>query len=800
MSQQSEETTKLFAQIKKSFDRFLQKHRTPLKWISFGFVAGTFACAFIFKIPLLLLVTVPAAFLMLFSRHSKSDNIFNLFAEIALSVVIAYAVLYLITFSNQSSTGAGTPLPSPKIWFSENIAMATLIGFMLLCLTVTLRAAGLVFETKEITEKIEDQEKSLTDAMEAFTGKISDLSKVTTKIERHTDKLNHVDLVNRALELRSRLEDDASDQERIDALQAGHGTLVSWEASSTQKINNLSKDRDLQGAASAAWWKIIQSYSYEERLDLTQFEMATNVRNYSVLLISALETFRSKLERSRKYKDLVIVQCSTFSAKDFINFPFGVGERRRYWDAEFFGTYRRSMSAIFALPDVHPHRVVLCYDNNKSDAKNKGDEKRDFDEFFKKGIRVESKSHHLLMSTILTGCSYAIPISSNREDFYERGHLARVLGGKFDPLNTNWVNNRPNYCLLRPTAPLVKHEDFRGDFSKQIYKPCVEVDGSATELIMKDKKIFDGTCFLGFLSDREKHFWSLVDNLKDKTAKFADNKNLSSIVTEISNSHKTLSADRKKLLKIVNQSNNLGFVKLEERLGLLIGAIVMTTQKMDALYAEFCSSSGDHKFPIETTGTQQRVAPAEHWLYHFLNFLDASSHEGIFDERARKIPAWDLFVGDMLGHKRTKFKGKPETWPSRNLDILSQNIRFVDLNSEAQWPSGLTDKMTSGDLSSEFMMIGFRKPPSKNGDPEKEEGLCSVEWGLLVTSDVAEPYNSCRLGFHLNEPGSDFSEHKNFVENLWENEDVIGFSNKMCSEILQDLSDIEEKIRRPVTP
>jgi len=752
--------------------------------IGYAIVIVTFSCAFVFGIHLLLVVTVCVAFFLLFSKHTEPLGLLQLVTEIGLAIGISYAILRLIKTDepSQGAQGAGTTLA----WFSENIAMATLVGFMLLCLTITLKAVNSVRDTKEVSKEVSEQNKNLKST-------IRKLSSVTEKIENHAGKLDYVDLVNQALELRATVKNDNGENERVRALEAGMGTMRSWAENSSTKLDKISDDNELKNSASAAsWWKILESYSYEERFDLTQFEMATNVRNYVVLLIAALETFREKVAEQSSTKELVVLQCSTFAAKDFINFPFGAGKNRRYWDAEFFGTYRRSLSAIFALPYVKPYRIVLCYESQDSKT-----DSEDYQNFYKKGIRVESKSHHLLMSTILTGCSYAVPVSDDPNDFFLRDHLARVVDEDVTPLTSEFMNNTPNFCLLRPTATVATgnaaHTAYRDKFAK-IYR-----DSNRTKVDPHDDlKVFKRTCgdacFQSFLCKREKQYWSEILELQSivKTTKIdgqtsKTGRALSEVARKIMTLCNDISIARSDVL---NTRNEKEWRKFEETLGSKIGSIVMDCQKLDALYAEYCSINQDETFSTITTGTLQKMARAEHWLYHFMNYLDADTHDAIYAEHSRMVPVWDMFATDMLGVGRSNlFETEKIDWPSRKTSMFSPKVRFLNLNNGGELAQNLAKEITSGDLSTEFMLLGVRDKTTSANTGIDQENFESVDWGLLVTSDVAEPYNSCRLGFHLNDDGNKFSIHEKFVENAWADEDIKNNSDAFCESIVAALKE-----------
>jgi len=113
--------------------------------------------------------------------------------------------------------------------------------------------------------------------------------------------------------------------------------------------------------ARQTWWRIMEAYHREEVFDVTQLEVATNVRIFDMMLLVAIGYHMTKLAPNER---LVLVNVSKFPPKDFFNFPDGNAYNRFYHEPEFFGTYRRALSAFAKHPQICPLRVFLCGPGN----------------------------------------------------------------------------------------------------------------------------------------------------------------------------------------------------------------------------------------------------------------------------------------------------------------------------------------------------------------------------------------------------------------------------------------------------
>lgn len=114
------------------------------------------------------------------------------------------------------------------------------------------------------------------------------------------------------------------------------------------------------------WWRLMETYHREEVFDVTQMDVATNVRNFAMMLLLAIRNYLvgddrvNPDEQPKSVKRVVLVNVSKFPPKDFYNFPDGVGIHRFYHEPEFFGTYRRALGMVTRHPGIKPVRIFLC--------------------------------------------------------------------------------------------------------------------------------------------------------------------------------------------------------------------------------------------------------------------------------------------------------------------------------------------------------------------------------------------------------------------------------------------------------
>jgi hypothetical protein len=92
----------------------------------------------------------------------------------------------------------------------------------------------------------------------------------------------------------------------------------------------------------------------------------------------------------------------------------------------------------------------------------------------------------------------------------------------------------------------------------------------------------------------------------------------------------------------------------------------------------------------------------------------------------------------------------------------------------------------------EFTLVGMRPCP-KTGSP-KTEGFANVEWALLLTSEIAPPYSTCRLNFHYpslkgDDDPTQLTAYVDWVVDAWEKTGTI--SSQLFDRILCDLSRVD---------
>ena len=236
---------------------------------------------------------------------------------------------------------------------------------------------------------------------------------------------------------------------------------------------------------------------------------------------------------------------------------------------------------------------------------------------------------------------------------------------------------------------------------------------------------------------------------------------------------------------------------LQTKLGRSVGRLASTCQSFDAYCAQLVNALGNPNSGSATWMSLKSAAglplgPAEGWLYHFLNYLDAVTFLTAVDISNELPPVWDIFCNDLLGFGRSSMADTDKSnWSSRNAETVLQRLRFVPVQPEDEQHSVTqranpipTSDLRSKSLTGEFILIGVREGEAD----ELDSPFTRVRWSLLISTEITEPYSTCRMSYFFAEgPGkSVLDEHINFVEKQWTEDKA--FSKGIVDKILLRLN------------
>lgn len=245
---------------------------------------------------------------------------------------------------------AGDPNAVVHLAWGEELAKS-------LGLAVLVFGANLVAES---TGTVKQFDKTIED----FRGLVESSREIIDSAREGLAHAHYAGVAAKALNIQLKwLEIHAKPDEALGfSLEPTLNALRAWIAKGQTFLDDGSQ---LSQINRTAWWRIMRIYHQEEVFDISRFEVATNVRNYCYIILGLIAEFLREASDKMapiegKKLNLVVLQVTPFAPKDFYNFPNGTTNNRFYHEAEYFGTYRRVLSALSRDPHVRPLRIFLA--------------------------------------------------------------------------------------------------------------------------------------------------------------------------------------------------------------------------------------------------------------------------------------------------------------------------------------------------------------------------------------------------------------------------------------------------------
>lgn len=757
-----------------------------------------------------------AAFMYALARPRAPDeagdwrSVFRYLSEVTLATFVAVA------FAATQLRGGGSLLQDiPEQWASIIAVSIVMTG-----IAVVSNAARSIAEARS---SIEEARKAFSEETSNANALYQQGRELVGNLTETIDKADFVPLAATVLELHSSA---LRDSEARPAIGAALSTIRTWFNASHKSFDQASTGSEAPRTevGQRSWWKCLTTYHQEEKYDLARFELVTNVRNYAYVLISAVEEFRRSAQNvttenadrgagdqqlKASEKEVVIVQQSPFPPKDFYNFPFGTkGVTRSYFDAEFYGVYRRATQFVYADPLVFPHRILLADATRPRPMKSASDDAASQPHLRELGWALDSVYDMVLGSARLLCSPYALPLSVVKGGWARDRHLfAQVFRSGWSPQSSD--DPTPYYC---PVIPITQDDTVGDDFRlhqepwlSQARKPLrdarnkfgfkdlpydVQVGGPAVRWANNQDPL--DIC--------ELNAWNRIQEQRSKLdGKLCGDDRHKRDLSELRKQFNSLSQFRARIRQLPQDSN----VKMHGEISGIVGGLVETSQGLDAILADL-GAHAEANGPTDGAAAKEAprsvhgltMGPAENWLYHALNLLDFKSFQSSVVAGQNFRPVWELFCSDMLGFGRGAAK---DVHPARDSARVLRRLRVVPVvhephplstdNESDQAPTSEdvrtvpAPEMMKRGISSEFTLIGLRDRSSSEERPTNFDG---VEWHLLITSEISEPFSTCRLTFSLRDHNqAELKKHSDWVKEVWKEQE--SFSEGVISDVIAAL-------------
>lgn len=548
------------------------------------------------------------------------------------------------------------------------------------------------------------------------------------------------------------------------------------------------------------WWRLMESYHREEVFDVSQLEIATNVRNFAMMLLLTIEYHLNELKPGEQ---LVVLNVSRFPPKDFYNFPDGTAYDRFYHEPEFFGTYRRALSAITKHPRICPIRVFLCGKDNvvAPDGTNRNTEKPSNPQSNPVGMDGPQK--------IALDCAYLdfvpVPLTVNAADSvvadpgtqrtvddvlkhardmlknrlprgvdrvligphyrwfpeyykgpYEAAYLARVEHQeelRFDASDVDKYREEASKIvelgIAGDAANAIggrEYADFKGQLDaawRELARRCLSFGSDEDHSPLTGEQL--GVKLSEALATQKK--WLETRKLPPgKTAEW-ENEPQRAYDAEYEDYLKYTNELYKKFCDCSNVADRLfGMVKLEreafkkaqsEYVTQLL-FLISQCQKIDSLdkYLELVTGQSGGPAPV-IGSTGIRLGYAENWIHRALVYFEARSIQHDACSHG-PISLWKLLASDLCGLRQTSEDVQEQF--ENFMEELPHRIRLYD-------PANDTARILN-----EFMLVGSYTPATipdngKQGDKELRPKVEDVMWKGLVGTYINEPFQTCRIQF-----------------------------------------------------
>ena len=329
----------------------------------------------------------------------------NSLREFLTDLAVALAFGFILVYVMEHAPGAEAHDGTVK-FTAEQIVKVSLVFIVMFSAQIVARASRSVTALAKARRRLAAAEKAFKKTESRLQKSMNEITQVTDDLSKQRNALVQARLAGLAAKI-LRLKDDAFvaageyHDEAARALEASLGVTRAWvKASSSLNTGANGATAETVKGNAIAWWKMMEIYQREETFDVSRFEVATNVRNFAYVLLGNISAFLSRVKvehvappdpdcpdaetspcQTPSENDgdraahlvpqtgkLVVALVTPFAPKDFYNFPNGNGRFRCYHEAEFFGNYRRVISALFRdRSRIVPLRIFLVSES-KSDA------------------------------------------------------------------------------------------------------------------------------------------------------------------------------------------------------------------------------------------------------------------------------------------------------------------------------------------------------------------------------------------------------------------------------------------------
>ena len=222
-------------------------------------------------------------------------------------------------------------------------------------LTVFISATIWAFSQKlsDVDISVGDAKKSIDLAQEQVAKEISSIGEYVKDVENSVGKVDagvkqvfssgqllaasSVRALENALRLAQHLDtglarsQSATVSEGVSALGLNYGAWI-------KHIEGLEGQDEI---IKEIWLQYLTTYYREEAFDLGQSELVTNTRNFCFLLVATLSTLLTS-----QNKTVVHYSVTPVHPKDWYNWPHGLQSPRAYFEEDFFGQYRRTLTEM----------------------------------------------------------------------------------------------------------------------------------------------------------------------------------------------------------------------------------------------------------------------------------------------------------------------------------------------------------------------------------------------------------------------------------------------------------------------
>lgn len=700
----------------------------------------------------------------------------------------------------------------------DEIAMTVMVAVVLVCFSLVMSTtARMESETSKLGELQKELSSAVGEAKESQKSVQSLMGFAQRHLEAAREQEGQIGLLRMATNVLKLSEHALEDDLARDPIQAALGTMRTWLESGRQiyRSSGAAKRGDPGSPAEKAWWRSLTTYYNEERYDLARFEMITNSRNYTYVLAGVLDQLLAEArsaakvpapldqpdEAPEKASDLaavaaqkvIVVQATTFPPKDFYNFPDGPRGARTYHDLEFYGSYRRLLSLFNRQSGVFPHRILFM-----ADPKTCGDEyphegsdprhREELNKLEQRGWRLDTRDQLVWGSSHLFCAPYALPCAED-----DKGMLSRLLRGGWTRDEAKVLSQSKQACPVKPhnSGSSIDRNKLER-YMKRWRDAIMRLSGgtlnetSAREICELGPDGVQGLdVVVPFLHDREDEAWAkTIVAAKTQLESTAD-ASLKSEIDKLRGRFDVLEKARSKLLTALDE----GQAESADHLTMLYGHIqdlVPSAQRFDARCAELKS-----RITLPAPVTWESWAeirsmrnlyqgPAETWLYHLLNLVDAALFQATLEPGRRLQPVWSQFGVDFLGGRKDPAASDTQLSWAGNQPL--SRIRFVPVQVGQDDADPITAEVVPAaafdlkEYAREFTMVGVSTSPGQDGVP-----FAGVEWKLLITCEIAPPYSTCRLDFYSDKNGQDLlKQHVSWVEAVWSRAD---FTKEIIADI-----------------